>query len=931
MASQPKETVSIITRRPQQLDPVKVIDTNKGGIIVKYPSSSGGKGGGKVIRIDSPTNEISSSTANAIVAQSPQAISRAEQEMGRSLASQNAKIESEAQQRDNNFSFKISPQGRVTVGNRSYLGEAIIPGTNMTANQFSRDARNQTVASGDLDVRNFGRASFTGSFTSAVVGDVIEPAPMFSGDTGEAPTGKNALVIKDYPGFVISDKPAYRSVGVPFGTEQEALEAKSNPKFPGSLYGISSKGLAVFDEVYFANQITGYQNVLKYGTTGTFTANQEMIGLAKSAYNLNMNLDLQNLSESEFNTQFNMALPGLRESARLDAKSSFNALPYATRNKLDQGDIIVGLGKVGVGIKTLPIDFFSNAGVQGVSTNRTFADAFKYNTMQYDPGTFEGSLQTANIGTPGKIAIGLTTVASLGLGFEAGLGVYRAERLAGASRRSAFDTVLGEGVASFSPIQFSRIQGVRVTRTREVPITFDNPQVPFKTLKVGSLTGRSGTTGDLFTSQGESRTVSTTNVEFTSIKPKFFGDFEIERKSFSFPTAQQVTLRPNNIANVKLSGQDSFGFSARGERRVDILSRDIIQTDRYNLGTSLRIDRRIEGFEGFGTGRIISKGDTGLNFGISKSQFRFKPLQSTTFSGDTFTLTGKGAGRPVISRSNDFFGETAKISDNFGTKIFGKARSFTFGQGRKGKLGFVTNTYIPNSDISTFKIGSRNTISGGFPKSSFNGLSSTQTSQSLQTIGSTSLKGSLAPRAIRNPAFTFPKTSTANNFYQLGAITSTQSTRQTQSLRSSFLPRSALISRTSSLNISSVGLATAQRSQQASITSQLSSPLFANPSPLAPSLSQGPGLRLSNPFLSGPVFSGFGFPSSLGGDIVPTRRRKGRKAGFNIAPSFTGITLGLTMKNPIGVNRTFGLSGFESRGILVGKKRKGPYFKLTGL
>lgn len=87
------------------------------------------------------------------------------------------------------------------------------------------------------------------------------------------------------------------------------------------------------------------------------------------------------------------------------------------------------------------------------------------------------------------------------------------------------------------------------------------------------------------------------------------------------------------------------------------------------------------------------------------------------------------------------------------------------------------------------------------------------------------------------------------------------------------------------------------------------------------------------PFIPGFPTGGFGFDNrkqSFGGDIFPNPRRRGRKAGFNIAPSFTGIIEELKMTSPLKVSKTFGVTPFQTRGLFVGKRaKKEKYFKLV--
>jgi hypothetical protein len=71
---------------------------------------------------------------------------------------------------------------------------------------------------------------------------------------------------------------------------------------------------------------------------------------------------------------------------------------------------------------------------------------------------------------------------------------------------------------------------------------------------------------------------------------------------------------------------------------------------------------------------------------------------------------------------------------------------------------------------------------------------------------------------------------------------------------------------------------------------------------------------------------------SLGGFLIPVPKKRGRKASeFNISPSFTAIVKDIKMKSPLKVSKTFGVTPFQTRGLLVGKKSKGNYFQFTDI
>jgi hypothetical protein len=142
-------------------------------------------------------------------------------------------------------------------------------------------------------------------------------------------------------------------------------------------------------------------------------------------------------------------------------------------------------------------------------------------------------------------------------------------------------------------------------------------------------------------------------------------------------------------------------------------------------------------------------------------------------------------------------------------------------------------------------------------------------------------------------------------------------------------------------------------------SSSLSSKSITNSSYGLSSSISSKGLSSSNSMsssssssLSGVSFSGYSGGGSSGlsykkssypftTDFEFGRKKKNKKkkdkmfvSEFNIAPSFTAIVENLKMSSPLKVSKTFGVTPFQTRGLLVGKKGKpgaGPYFKLTDI
>ena len=82
--------------------------------------------------------------------------------------------------------------------------------------------------------------------------------------------------------------------------------------------------------------------------------------------------------------------------------------------------------------------------------------------------------------------------------------------------------------------------------------------------------------------------------------------------------------------------------------------------------------------------------------------------------------------------------------------------------------------------------------------------------------------------------------------------------------------------------------------------------------------------------------SGWALPTmpSLGGWAIPNYGMRRKKSSFDIAPSFTAIVQNIKMTSPLKVSKSFGVTPFQSRGLLVNKKGKaagGSYFKFTDI
>jgi len=155
--------------KPGQAVYANIDDINKPSGTVYTSDGSGGytpagtlsKGG---LSSGGYSSNIQSQQQSSIIAQQ-EAIARAkelakQQAESRRLAQEQARIQAgtQAQQQIIN----VSVGGRVTIGNRSYVGEAYVPEVGMTANKYSRVLREEAIAKGEISKKDFGRVRFSG-------------------------------------------------------------------------------------------------------------------------------------------------------------------------------------------------------------------------------------------------------------------------------------------------------------------------------------------------------------------------------------------------------------------------------------------------------------------------------------------------------------------------------------------------------------------------------------------------------------------------------------------------------------------------------------------------------------------------------------------------------------------------------------------------
>lgn len=169
------------------------------------------------------------------------------------------------------------------------------------------------------------------------------------------------------------------------------------------------------------------------------------------------------------------------------------------------------------------------------------------------------------------------------------------------------------------------------------------------------------------------------------------------------------------------------------------------------------------------------------------------------------------------------------------------------------------------------------------------------------------------------------------NYNALSPSRFIQQNQQIYKTRNNFNLQSGLLTnfKQDSINIFPVAVSSGTSlSQQENLRSNLR---LTNP----PQFTEGfEGFNITAPlpsFGGGFRFGDFGPQQSLGGFAIGKPRKRGKKSGFNIAPSFGAIVQNIKITSPLQVSRKLGVTPFQTRGLLVGKKSKGSYFKFTDI
>ena len=291
-----------------------------------------------------------------------------------------------------------------------------------------------------------------------------------------------------------------------------------------------------------------------------------------------------------------------------------------------------------------------------------------------------------------------------------------------------------------------------------------------------------------------------------------------------------------------------------------------------------------------------------------------------------------GTAKPIYGYKEEVYGgkigfeysPTGKY--NINTKIKGVEFTNIIGKGNEEGLGFTQFT-------------------GGGTKTPFSktfGISESQATTQFQIPKSPKLPSftsSPGEGLTLTPQSLVPKTS--QSLFPLISSQEIKSNTRTSSLQ---FPSFSLTTKENQLNKVGQGVLTLSRFNELSLTKTNSAFSFNQPSssklasPSASSLITSTGFNYS-PFSSSistpneypSLTGGFGMPE-LGGYIINVPRTRGKKSKeVSIAPSFTGIVQNIKMTNSLKVSKEFGVTPFQTRGLLVNKKGKRsnkPYFEI---
>lgn len=529
---------------------------------------------------------------------------------------------------------------------------------------------------------------------------------------------------------------------------------------------------------------------------------------------------------------------------------------------------------------------------------------------------------------------------SLLSGAKSGVSIFKAGRTElGLSKTQSLGLVGKETAYTINPFIKTPTSFKIVTNLKPFSSTQVNKGELISNVKIGEASG-----SDIYTTKS-GRSVSQAP-QTTVIENLITG----KKTSLDTGSSGIVSLK-ENVVSIKPSGKSV----SKGTREVLTFTNEAVKTGRYTFDTRLVADKTIQSFAGYGKGKLIDN-----KFTVSLDKATFKNLERQTFKAG-YKAFGKNvpasarqqiggiSGRPSTAKGFGININTATIEGDLGTVKLGKSLSKFQSGGRRGVQFFSTKTSIPKKSPFSIEGFSTKETGTGLPK----GVKVTRII-GKDTPGSATqiLKQNLAQQSTAT-SLTPPKLTPSGKSLQIDKAsaklitpilktTSVQANRLEQGLQtksdtsSSQLTfqnldfRQKPISVVKEFQYSGFGLTPRQLQPQGSSFKQPQSPNenYGYGSGLAPDESLRGGTPFGLDFGRPGKFTSFPDFQTLGGFAQPKGFKRTRKSGFNIAPSFSAIIQNIKIKSPLKVSRTFGVTPFQTRGLLSGKK---PYFKLTNL
>jgi hypothetical protein len=375
---------------------------------------------------------------------------------------------------------------------------------------------------------------------------------------------------------------------------------------------------------------------------------------------------------------------------------------------------------------------------------------------------------------------------------------------------------------------------------------------------------------------------------------------------------------------------------------------------QYNI-----VKSQLKGFDSVKvSGEIPVAIKTTKQLSVSFDKTSFKNLERFTYKGGykafgkdfmpTTIKEGKAfgsgiSGRPSTAKGLGFNLELGRIESDKGLSIFGKSISKFSGGGRRGVQLFNTKTLVPTKNM--FEVTADKSF---IPKETTpKGITVTriksepfellsrgnQVQIKEQKVLESSTKSVFAPTRTsfgelkqttqgKQVSGFYPRTntrlssSTKLGLASIGGLS--LGSRNINALALGLGARTTQALRSNEITISAQDTLTGQTTRTSQFTSQFT------PSSFKGFTNMG--------FIGAPPIVPFAGLPSLGGWAIGNPRQRGRKSNeWRLSPSFTAIIENIKMKNPLKVSKTWGVTPFQTRGLLVGKKSKGAYYQITDL